>query len=292
MHAYRLIAAAVLAAMSQIASAQAVGPKTPRSVTSEWRIVRDTHGREVRRELVNRTFEFAFRYIRTKPTDLLFAQEIRTVQKRSEEGDNGRVHLEAWASTRPDTGFQNRLWIADLPGSAARLLSDYYETTESGCCGTFDTRTLLSLETGRPVASFTTGPVSIRGGAVGEPRVQRPLSVLYLSSMGTHTVGRSLADSLAFGELLLVEGDSVLSRVILRATRADADPLASVEFAFQSDPDSVSEGALFLRTGSRPAAHIYSDAWRPILIPLNGRGFTLAGATIPGGVKAELVKPN
>ena len=288
MRTHTLTAALLFVGLQSVRAQSGTTP--PSSVTSSWRIVRDSRGNELRRELTNRSFAFAFRYIRTKPTDLLFTQEIRTIKKVSQEGDNGRVRIEAWASVRPDTGYRRRLWAADMDGSAARLLPDYYETIEFGCCGTFDTRTLLSLETGRPIVSLTTGPVSIRGGAIGDPSSQRPVNVVYLSSMGTRPVGRGRADSLAFGELLLVEGDSVLSRVVLRVEKRDLDPLASVQFAFQAGHDSVSEGGLFIQAGTRPAAHIYSDAWKSIVIPLDGKRFVLAGATLPRGIKAELVQ--
>jgi hypothetical protein len=291
MRAYISGLTVLLAATGQVSIAQTLPPGPPPSVTSSWRISRDSQGRETRRDLINRTYAFGFRYIRTKPTDLLFIQEIRTTERASQEGDNGHVHLEAWANARPDTGYRRRLWVADLPGAQARLTPDYFETTESGCCGTFDTRTLVSLETGRPVASLTSGPVSVRGGLIGEPRSQRPISVVYLSSMGTRPLGRGRTDSLAFGELTLLEGDSVLSRVVLRATRRELDPLASVEFAFRSGRDSVSEGSVFIQPGAQAAAYIYSDAWKPVIIPLLGRAFTLSGATQPAGVKAEMIKP-
>src|SRR4029077_3791226 len=104
--------------------------------------------------------------------------------KRSQEGDNGRVKLEAWADVRPDTGYRRRLWSTVVDGNAARLLENYYEITEAGCCGARDTRTYLSLDTGRPVVSFTDGPVALRGGDVGESNTQEPLAVVYLSSEG------------------------------------------------------------------------------------------------------------
>lgn len=273
-----------------VGGAQTVAPAPPRQATSSWSIVRDADGEELSRTLINRTFSFGFRYINTRPTDLLFAQEVRTTLKRSEEGDNGRVKIDAWASIRPDTGYGRKLWSVEVKGSAARLLDDYYEVTASGCCGAWTTRTYLSLSTGRQVAVFTNGPVEIRGGEVGEPSSQQPLSIVYLSSLGAGTSRALQADSLAFGEIVFLEGDSVLSRVVLSGITRAADPMATAEFAIMSGNDSVSQGSLYVAQGQRAVVRIHSDAWAPIVIPIREKALTLAGVSVPPNVRARLSK--
>jgi hypothetical protein len=259
------------------------------AITSSWRIRRNSKGKEVSRELVNRSFAFAFRYINTQPTDLLFVQDVRTEVKASEEGDNGRIHLEAWASARPDTGYHHLIWQVDAAGDAARPLADYYEITEPGCCDTRPTRVYRSLASGREVAAFTDGPVAVSGYKLGQAPSQRPWSIVYLSSMGTRTIGSGRADSLAVGELRFLEGDSTLSRIVLRARGRSADPGNSITFAVIAGRDSVGEGSIYVRPGTAAAVHIFSDVWPPIVIPIRGRALSLIGATLPGGITAQLI---
>jgi hypothetical protein len=263
---------------------------TPKhAITSSWHVSRNSNGKEVSRELVNRSFSFAFRYINTRPTDLLFVQEIRTQVKASEEGDNGRIHLEAWANTSPDTGYHHLIWQVDAPGDAARPLADYYEITEPGCCDTRPTRVYRSLATGREVAAFTDGPVAISGYKLGEAPSQRPWSIVYLSSMGTRTVGSGHGDSLAIGEVRFLEGDSTVSQIVLRVRNRNADPANSVTFAVMAGRDSVGEGGIYVRPGAAAAVHIFSDALPAIVIPIRGRALSLIGATLPSGVTAQLM---
>lgn len=279
-----------LVAHTATLTGQTAARTPPRNATSSWRVVRDAHGEELSRTLINRTFAFGFRYINAKPTDLVFSQDVRTTLKRSQEGDNGRIKLEAWASVRPDTSYRRKLWSTEIDGNSARLLDDYYEVTEGGCCGSWDTHTYLSLETGRRVVVFTNGPVRIRGGDVGESSSRRPMVIVYLSSQGVGTSRALQADPLAFGELVFLEGDTVLSRVVLSATAKDADPMASAEFAVTSEKDSVSQGFVNLATNQRAVVRIYSDSWPPIVIPIRGRAFTLAGSSLPATVTATISK--
>jgi len=287
----RLIVSVVLSTAARGVQGQETTQRPPTTATSSWRITRDARGHEIRRELVNRTFAFATRELGARPADVLFVQEVRTVERPSAEGDSGRVHLEAWVNVRPDTGYHRRLWSTDLPGSAARLLPDYFEVTEFGCCGAFDTRTLISLGSGRSVVTLTSGPVELRGETSGEVMSLHSLRLGYLSSMGTQAVGHGRSDSLAFGELVLFEGDSVLSRIVLRATTPKGDPLANVGFAVRAGRDSVSEGTLLFERGAHPAAYVYSESWRPIVVPIAGKRLDVEHATIPYGVRAEASRP-
>ncbi len=155
-------------------SAQRSAP--PRQVVSTWQIKRDGRGQELSRTLVNRRLEFGFWYIEGKPIDLLFVEEVRTTFKRSEEGDNGRVVVEAWASDRPDTAYRRRIWRLDMPGSRVPLRPDYYDVVQTSCCGSNDTHTYVSLATGQPVISFTDGPCTSRAATPDCPRPKALLS--------------------------------------------------------------------------------------------------------------------
>ena len=77
-----LVMISALASYGQV-DAQVRPLEPPREAGSKWSIVRTKDGEELSRTLVNRTFDFAFRYINGRETDLLFSQEVRTTYKLS-----------------------------------------------------------------------------------------------------------------------------------------------------------------------------------------------------------------
>jgi hypothetical protein len=285
-----LCAVLLLVAGSATAQPTHLRQRPPREAISTWAITRDADGAELTRTLVTRSFTFGSHTIGGHVTELLFLEEVQTTRRRSEEGDNGQVRIEAWGRIPPDTGYGTPLWTATLPGSTVRLVDNYYEVTQRGCCDTWDTRTLLSLATGRPLVRFTNGPIWLHGSDIGELRRQAPVGIVYLSGQGVGRLPALEADTLAFGELVLIEGDSIRNRIVLSGTTPNANPWASVEVAVVVGSDATREGWVTLSQKQRAVVRITSDDWAPILIPITGRRLSLDGATIPPAVRVHRMR--
>ncbi len=271
-----LLLAAIAVAISAPAAGQASGP-APQQGTSSWTIRRDSRGYLVR-TLVNRTFAFL------PGPDLLFEQEVRT-QFGPWEGDKGRVKISAWAASKTGAAYPRRLWSVELDGGEARLRDNLYEVVEHGCCGARDTRIWLSPETGARVAMFTEGPVHLYQQRESE---YDGFDIVYLSDWGAAGSAAMQADSLVWGELLLVAGDTVLSRATLRTNKADKDGPAHMSVVVGRD--SAVAGELELRPGQNALVRIANDE-RVVAIPVVGRSFTLAGAALPPSVTVKVDGP-
>jgi hypothetical protein len=270
---------------SSVLTAQVPTSGPPRQLTSTWEVTRDARGMETRHTRTNRRFDFGFRYVDGKPTDLLYAQEVRMTENlKLDDNHDGRVVVEAWASVRPDTGYRVRLWRRELSGSDANLLEDYYNVIEGGG------QTYLSLSTGRPVVQFTEGPIYVSGGNIGMADSQYPQLVTFLSASGPLSSPRLKGVNGALGLLQFTVGDSVTSTVLLSSSGNGSDDESTPTLSLVSSDGRAVSGNLTLGGAQSAVARLAWPDGRVIVVPMRGKGFTLTGARIPAPVVARLVR--
>jgi hypothetical protein len=98
----------------------------------------------------NQRFSVSYRcltYRVSECSDIVFHESFYSDQEEDMEGARADVTVTAWLKKTANIA----LWKLKAPGDEGKVLEEFYEITQFGCCGGWDEKTYFALGTGKKI---------------------------------------------------------------------------------------------------------------------------------------------
>jgi hypothetical protein len=275
-----LLRATALALLPHLLVAQAA-PAGPHEVTSAWTLLRDGKGAAVGHTVTNRKLDLGSGFIDGHSRAVLYVEEFREVYHYGAAATNDTVVVEAWADVGQNHTYALRLWRFSSPGSKVRRVGEYYDVLVGGCCGTENGHNYFSLRSGRMIFSSTHEPIELVGyDSVGaKDQFHRVVGYLNTNSAVDSKLLRDTKN--AEGELVLVEGDSVLSRVVIARTDSSGDHPPGEDLTIVTSFGTKSTSHILLGRNETAVVRVDLSESASIIIPIQKNRFVLSADIWP-----------